>query len=40
MNQTNETNATVNPGPSDEELKTAVPRGQYRREFRVGAFVL
>ena len=28
MNQTKETQAPVHPGPSDEELKTAVPRGQ------------
>ncbi len=40
MNQTKENTAPVKPGPSDEELKTAVPRGQYRREFRVGAFGL
>ncbi len=40
MNQTKESSASLKPGPSDEELKTAVPRGQYRREFRVGAFVL
>jgi len=40
MNQTKENTAPVKPGPSDEELRTAVPRGQYRREFRVGAFVL
>lgn len=26
--------------PTDEELKTAVPRGQVRREFQVGVFVI
>jgi phospholipid/cholesterol/gamma-HCH transport system substrate-binding protein len=40
MNQIKPSQEPGASGPSDEELRTAVPRGQHRREFRVGIFVL
>jgi phospholipid/cholesterol/gamma-HCH transport system substrate-binding protein len=40
MNKNEPLNAPQKKGPSDEELKGAIPRGQIRREFRVGIFVI
>jgi phospholipid/cholesterol/gamma-HCH transport system substrate-binding protein len=40
MNQTDERNRKKNPAPTDDELRSAIPRTQGRLEFRVGIFVI